>query len=1208
MKFTKIAAGLSLSAVMVLGTLVAAPANAAVSDESAQPLTVADLTMTGDAQQRWQSLPKSRIVINPFDRYAADVTYSTSEVDQNSGPELPLASAYYANDQALRFPQLLSTYRTAAEQTADAPSEALGTPFTSANGWAASNVDVAQVGQSTAVSVRTGSVYGRITKSVTVDLSAHPLLTVDVGALSSGAGWAVEIGETKLLPTDVTFVGENTYDVAALTGKTGTETIEVKLWVSGGAGKSVTFDALTLSAPTENPATDKKVLWRDGFATATGWATGSESGMVTSNGAQGVVAISGSGKTWGSVRKDISVDVTSTTSLAINVVAATHKWALILYVDGTEYKVQADTTATGWTVIPNLARTIGAGVKSISVRVFTTGARPSGVAVDEMVVFDAGVESPWRSIITAAADEYETTWTPSVQTFSASYGDSGTLNGRDLFASTDTIVREVDATQLSGEDLVLAGAITGEAYWDSQQHLLTVLAADYVQVYALPTEAQVGFGPTISDAYASEPDTSSASWTATVPAGSVARVAISFATVSTSTQYGVELTNGAGRESATAEALSARALDLDARIAALDEQWNEYLAGVPLVEDFSVTSVADHGVTEAQTEAAYYRAFINLQQNVIPATPETNSLSAQLGTGKASVWMSGIPGAKNVATWDTLVGLQALVYADPETAWESFGGIMDFVQDEDSEFPGEITNDPAKGGEVLPSRKAQTAWVLYNATGNRGELERIYPALTRVLEFAATNLHWTVKDRGIYNDTQRDSEFVTSLIIDLGYAKKISTLLGADVDLAKWQEIEDHLYDKFDDWFVRTDGVFQQKVTLASDDDDAQVTTGTSANGATSVVAGSLALKNLSERARTAINLRLDAAWKDGDAQFSGLADDIKGPNMNYIVDGLLENDHVADGRAKATVFTDTIVRDIVRAGWFAEVYKTGGNGTSDAPVVDGVRPSLFGIATFVDSIWANNGFRISEGDATFVRLSDVKDGGVQGLSHLGRTMEVSITDSGVTVSGDAVGPGSAVSLDAAVGESVVLPAEYETPLTPFATTTTLHLGTLATARAVSDDEGSFVRMQVETAQEATAAADGVVDVVDAEDGTVLATVELTDGAATMTLADVLPAGEYRVAARFISGNAAWWQSSESTPVTVVVAEASTGNTGGGTGGTGGGQGNADAGDDSASASNGAGEGLLALTGSAVPVLVGVLAVLLIVAGAVLVPAVRRRP
>src|SRR3954452_8156690 len=88
------------------------------------------------------------------------------------------------------------------------------------------------------------------------------------------------------------------------------------------------------------------------------------------------------------------------------------------------------------------------------------------------------------------------------------------------------------------------------------------------------------------------------------------------------------------------------------------------------------------------------------------------------------------------------------------------------------------------GGESLPSRKAQTAWILYQATGDREKLESIYDALKIHLDWEKENMRWVLHSHNYLDE--RDSEFVASLIFDVQYASKIASELGHTDDAAQW--------------------------------------------------------------------------------------------------------------------------------------------------------------------------------------------------------------------------------------------------------------------------------------------------------------------------------------------------------------------------------------------------------------------------------------
>ncbi|MCC2029588.1 hypothetical protein KEC56_08665 [Microbacterium sp. YMB-B2] len=77
---------------LVGGGVTVAPAAGA----DAVPVVGTDLLADATSgQQRWLSVPDSRIVLNPF-----DFDGSGSELDQAAGSALPLHLGYYANDKA----------------------------------------------------------------------------------------------------------------------------------------------------------------------------------------------------------------------------------------------------------------------------------------------------------------------------------------------------------------------------------------------------------------------------------------------------------------------------------------------------------------------------------------------------------------------------------------------------------------------------------------------------------------------------------------------------------------------------------------------------------------------------------------------------------------------------------------------------------------------------------------------------------------------------------------------------------------------------------------------------------------------------------------------------------------------------------------------------------------------------------------------------
>lgn len=1123
---------LAASLALPLTTSAAAGSAAAATPKAtATPITAADLAMTGSKQQRWQSVPESRIVLNPFDRYAVGTTSTTTEEDQNSGPDLPLNATYYANDSALKTSDLMQTYR--ADQAAPSPdpdpttptTAAVTAPFTAANGWSLTNVGATETADGTSITVNAGSSYGRIEKSISVDLATTRFVTLDIAATTGTWNFKVNDGGDKgLLTADAVSVGRQTFDLVAMTGRpSGTVNLGFRIYVSGGAGKSMTVKSITLHGPEADPAADKPAQWHEDMSDVSDWTpyNTTNGASITSNGSEGIIK-GLTTKDWAAVKTSVTVNVTDHTKIAIRVPAVSHSWALELSNAGGSTKLQADVSQAG-VFVYDLSTTGWSGSTTFDLRLFATKATPGSVAVDDIVIYDEPDLNGW----TSSATSFTNTWAPSRLDSHATYSGGGAITATDYFSDKSTVARQIDATGLTaGTFAVTSGVISGTPSWDAQARVLTVTTMDDVRAYHFPANLTVYFGTKTSGNVTFTVSAADTHWFAVLPAGEIARISIGFSPVSTATE---DYPLAGAVTAATASATSAT--DATTATATWDTFWNAFLTKVPAPQDFSLHGVDNYGVDDADVQTAYYRAFINLEQNVLPATPETGNYYVQLGTGKASGWMSGSPGTKNVASWDSLLGMQVLVYADPTTAMESFKGMMALVDD-----AGDITADSDKGGESLPSRKAQTAWILYQATGDKAALEEVYANLTRHLTWESKNLHWMVKDRGIYNEKQRDSEFVTSLLIDLEYAKKISTLLDHPADVTSWEQTQSHLQTKFDDWFIQADGSFAQKINLAADDDSAAVT-GVASTGDSSAVLGALHAPGLSAAARTAIKTRM-TDW-DATKQFAGLGSNLKAPNAQFITYGLLDQEQDS---AKAGTLVGSIIRDVVRTGWFAEVYKQSGNGTSDAPVTDGVRPSLFGLSMFIDAVWQNNGYRLDIGEPSFVRLSSDNDGGINGLTTLGKTFNFDLNGSAVDLSGDAFNWSCATLPIGTLGNTVTAGQDCTTALDPVVTTTEVSLD--RSTQVPSAPAGARATATVTVQAASGVAPTGTVTLQDVTSGepVVLGTSEVATGEVASTATIEVPAtiatGDRSLRAVYIADKAERWAGSTSStiPLSVVAA------------------------------------------------------------------------
>ncbi|MCW5954845.1 MAG: hypothetical protein KIT69_21530, partial [Propionibacteriaceae bacterium] len=348
------------------------------------------------------------------------------------------------------------------------------------------------------------------------------------------------------------------------------------------------------------------------------------------------------------------------------------------------------------------------------------------------------------------------------------------------------------------------------------------------------------------------------------------------------------------------------------------QYWDRLLSRLPHPARFELRGVEAGDVLPALVRTSYYRAFAGLYANVLPPQPEVGFDFPTIATGKGSMWNFGAPGARSAAAWETFLAIQFLAYADGDLAWSCFNGMMSLVDDEGS-----------LAGESLPSRKAQTAWVLYSLTGDRGALAVGYEPLRRLLEWQAKHPRWIY---GTYdNPGEEDAEFLSSLIVDLGFGIRIAQALEHHSDAARFARLRDELGREYAGHCFTHQG--REAVQFWFPDDEEATIRGGRAGGGLQVAAG-LVIPGLAEWQVDALLARFDDQF-DPAAQLAGF-DFVKHPNVGYTVAGLLEH-----GRPEqAWVLLNAVLRDVIRSGSFAEVYDRG----PDRPRPWGVRPSIFGM------------------------------------------------------------------------------------------------------------------------------------------------------------------------------------------------------------------------------------------------------------------------
>lgn len=986
-----VAAVLSVGALAIPAqtALAASPPDAA----STAPVTVADLADSSSAQQRWISEPDSRIALNP--------SHSQTD-DARPKADNGLDTMFYADQQKRTTDGVVRNTFTQGEAPTSVPpvyDEGDASPLLSetfgegtSSRWRSTNNGgtISATAQGGVVTPAPGTDWGAVGRDLTLDVDTDPVLLVSVAA---AAKWALKIApEGKgdiVVQNDVGTTGTFAYDLKALGIPSGKATI--KLFASGNG--AATFRAVSVHA---RPA------FVDDFSDLSAWRTNVQS----NNGATIAPAASGHGATitsssrdgFGAVARTVTVDLSASPvlTLAVGPLSTGSQWALKL--TGTDGSgdfatIQNDTAATGVFSYDIAALTGRTGVQTFGVKLFSTKTPTPTSATFTRISFHGS--NSWTQAPTAATN----TWNPQSLDWTGTYGDAGSYSTRDVFVDADTVSRLVSPAGLRGGAPTLTGNFSDAASWDAAGRALTVTRDGFTRAVGFPADAQVLFFDTLAAASlgaggTTAPTTSSRTWLALLPADRESAIGLGYA-------YG---TGDAPARAAAASAVAGT--DTSAVRAALDsrtQEWNDYLARVPAVTDFSLHAVDAAGVSPEAIRAIYYRAFVALAQTVVPPQPESGISHSQVATGKAATYNGGSARNRASASWDSLLGIQYLAYTEPDLAWDSLIGML-----------ADVESDGGLNGESLPSRKAQTAWMLYSVTGDAEKLAQVYPAVKAHMTWSSEHLAWNIDSHfpggGVSASDERDAEFVNSLAIDLQYAAQSARVLGRDADATGFATLQNTLLAQYQEWFFMPDGTAVQYYWTSRPD-----ATYDQRKGTVNYVATGLHLPGLTDAETAAIVARFDEEY-DPSQQFAGTASDaLKAPDAQFVAYGLLEHGQTQ----KAQVYLEATLRDITRTHKFSEVYQAGKNGAE--PISRGESPTTFGMAHVIDNLWILNGFRSDEGTPTFVRLPGAT-GGVSGLSYLGRPLAVGIDGTQIALAGDAAGqPGVCDRVDATEGQSIAL-------------------------------------------------------------------------------------------------------------------------------------------------------------------------------------------
>lgn len=361
--------------------------------------------------------------------------------------------------------------------------------------------------------------------------------------------------------------------------------------------------------------------------------------------------------------------------------------------------------------------------------------------------------------------------------------------------------------------------------------------------------------------------------------------------------------------------------------------WDKRMVRIPHPTDFTLRILDPMGATPEAIRHRYEEAWAFILSDTLPSMPENGFPYPQLACGKPSLWSEGHPKARASAQWESILGIQYLAAVDPETAWRAFEGLMSLVD-----------KDGSMGGEGLPSRHAETAWMLYSRTRDAGRLRAAYPAIKRLLQWKARDPRWIFM--GATQPSVKDSEFVSSAILDMGYAMKITDALKLPADTSYWKREQTQLAADFRRWFWEEPGGDPYEWV------DTKTGKRWGKNSPWNLESLALPLPLLGDSQRDSL-LRLFQSERDDDKPFliSNLS---KQPNLSLTRIGLTLHGKPSEADAVA----EAQMRDITLADDFAETYD------QQRPLHGtGVRPSLFGALNIIDGVLFHNGMTVSGRD-----------------------------------------------------------------------------------------------------------------------------------------------------------------------------------------------------------------------------------------------------
>lgn len=882
----------------------------------AQPAASA-LEETGPMQRRDLSMPGSPIVVNPFDFRLATNQYPSV---YSNNPEMPLHFAYLCNKRVSREAKdVLTLYHI--DETAQ-PVTAWTGATNSLAGW--SNPDEGNGASLTVVDGQlrytVANSYHAFTNTQPVQANLGSTPTIRIAVTEATVQWSIKVtdgvSEVALKP-DGNETGTFYYNIPATTGWTGNKQFTIKIFAinyGGVADGHIRIGSIALTAELS-----QRTAWTGNLTDVTQWVTIGGGTLQSNN--QGLKFTAGNSLVGFRTKNMVQANLDRTPKLLLSVPDAIGQWALKINDGGNDISIRGDARGLGIFEYDLKAATGWSGTKTFNLVFYSIG---NNASYSHLLIGDVRVVGYSGTPAIQGAASFSTSWRPYDLPFSAVYADNAGVNGKDYFFDGHTLIRELAFTQAG--KMVLAGYYTGGLSF-ANDSTLVVNRDGYA--YAISTGAfdpqQVRFYTNILDlkgrmnAAVNPPPTGY--WAVVLNtadlSGANLRVAVSV----------VNATAAASLPGLVQQALTGN--NAATAYQSRKDEMDTLLHRVPRPESFTLTKAPDLGVTAAAVEKEYYKAWVFLASNLLEAEGSIFPYP-QLAAGKPSIWDEGDADAPFSATWESLLGLQFYGFIDPTTAWQGFKGIMSLTD-----------NNGVIGGESLPSRKAQTAWMLYQQTGDSASLAQVYAPLERYLNWRLQYPHWIYFSNPDPN--QKDAEFVFHALVDLSYMEKIAGVVKTSTEVNAWHTKAQLFATQAQSWFWPSPtAIPYQTYNTASQNRQWGNTPWVTIGLYSDLFTGSY-LEGLKQR----FNNDFSSVYN---FYLPGIP---KYPDLSYTIYGLVKRGMTAP----AETLVDAGIRDIVRSAMFAEFYEETGS-----PYPKGVRPSLFGACTIIDLVWLKNGFQYDKG------------------------------------------------------------------------------------------------------------------------------------------------------------------------------------------------------------------------------------------------------